>query len=218
MATEVAAATSELQAEAPAAAEKQPHKLERRWTFWYDNQSKPKQGAAWGSSLRKVYTFDTVEEFWWNIYPLKELSVSELLSDFSLYDQIFKPSKFPANADFHLFRAGVEPKWEDPECANGGKWTVTSSKKANLDNMWLETLMALIGEQFDESDEICGVVASVRQRQDKLSLWTKTAANEAVQMGIGRKWKEIIDVTDKISYNFHDDSKRERSAKSRYGV
>jgi translation initiation factor 4E len=43
---------------------KTPHKLERRWTFWFDNQSKPKQGAAWGSSLRNIYTFDTVEEFW----------------------------------------------------------------------------------------------------------------------------------------------------------
>ena len=42
--------------------------------------------------------------------------------------------------------------------------------------------MALIGEQFDEADEICGVVASVRQRQDKLSLWTKNAANEAAQV------------------------------------
>ena len=44
---------------------KQPHKLERKWAFWLDNQSKPKQGAAWGTSLRKAYTFDTVEEFWW---------------------------------------------------------------------------------------------------------------------------------------------------------
>ena len=58
----------------------------------------------------------------------------------SLYDQILKPSKFPANADFHLFKTGVEPKWEDPECANGGKWTVTSSRKDNLDTMWLETV------------------------------------------------------------------------------
>ncbi|CAK9180200.1 unnamed protein product [Ilex paraguariensis] len=180
---------------------KQPHKLERKWTFWFDNQSKAKQGAgAWGSGLRKAYTFDTVEEFW------------------CLYDQIFRPSKFPANADFHLFKGGIEPKWEDPECANGGKWTVTSNKKPDLDNMWLETLMALIGEQFDEADEICGVVASVRQRQDKLALWTKTASNEAAQMSIGRKWKEIIDVADKISYNFHDDAKKERSAKGRYNV
>lgn len=42
--------------------------------------------------------------------------------------------------------------------------------------------MALIGEQFDESDENCGVVASVRQKEDKISLWTKTAANEAAQV------------------------------------
>lgn len=63
MASEVAAATPEI----PAEAAKQPHQLERKWTFWYDNQSKPKQGAAWGSSLRKVYTFDTVEDFWWYV-------------------------------------------------------------------------------------------------------------------------------------------------------
>ncbi|KAF3968689.1 hypothetical protein ACB098_02G091800 [Castanea mollissima] len=184
----------------PTAVTKEPHRLERKWTFWFDNQSKPKQGAAWGTSLRKVYTFDTVEDFW------------------CLYDQIFKPSKLPANADFHLFKAGIEPKWEDPECAAGGKWSITSNRKASLDTMWLETMMALIGEQFDEADEICGVVASVRQRQDKLALWTRTAANEATQMSIGRKWKEIIDITDKITYSFHDDSKRERSAKSRYSV
>ncbi|KAG8373204.1 hypothetical protein BUALT_Bualt12G0146700 [Buddleja alternifolia] len=292
MASEVAAAAaaSEIPAEAPPATAQPPHKLERQWAFWFDNQSKPKQGAAWGSSLRKVYSFDTVEEFWcaqrfafwphcyileltlvpprvkmcftghwttkrpFSVSPItpgqflhnlgsyqtsnfpvnsdastsqdtQQSNVPSLISPgpfsveyASLYDQIFRPSKFPANADFHLFRAGVEPKWEDPECANGGKWTVMSSKKSDLESMWLETLMALIGEQFDDTEEICGVVASVRQRQDKLSLWTKTASNEAVQMGIGRKWKEIIDVTDKISFSFHDDSRRERSTKSRYAV
>lgn len=62
----------------------------------------------------------------------------------SLYDQIFKPSKVTVNADFHLFKAGIEPKWEDPECANGGKWTATSSRKANLETMWLETVIVLL--------------------------------------------------------------------------
>ena len=61
----------------------------------------------------------------------------------SLYDQIFKPSKLPANADFHLFKAGIEPKWEDPECAAGGKWSITSNRKAGLDTMWLETVNIL---------------------------------------------------------------------------
>ncbi|WOL06160.1 eukaryotic translation initiation factor [Canna indica] len=177
-----------------------PHRLERKWTFWFDNQTKPKEGAAWGTTLRNVYTFDTVEEFW------------------CLYDQIFRPSKLPANADFHCFKTGIEPKWEDPECANGGKWSLTC-RKATLDTMWLETLMALIGEQFDENEDICGVVASVRERQDRLALWTKSASNEAVQMRIGRKWKEIIESDDKIAYSFHNDPRRDRSHRGgRYNV
>jgi Eukaryotic initiation factor 4E len=61
----------------------------------------------------------------------------------SLYDQVFKPSKLLANADFHLFKTGIEPKWEDPECANGGKWSVTVSRKPQLDTMWLETVFIL---------------------------------------------------------------------------
>ncbi|KAI9084536.1 hypothetical protein K1719_033524 [Acacia pycnantha] len=56
---EVVAATTE----AVAADTVSKHNLDRKWTFWFDNQTKPKQGAAWGTSLRKVYTFDTVEEF-----------------------------------------------------------------------------------------------------------------------------------------------------------
>ncbi|CAL4933682.1 unnamed protein product [Urochloa decumbens] len=191
----VAATTPEVAAtEAGAAAEaKGPHKLHRQWTFWYDIQSKPKPGAAWGTSLKKAYTFDTVEEFW------------------SLYDQIFRPSKLTGNADFHLFKAGVEPKWEDPECANGGKWTVPCNRKATFETMWLET--------FDETEDICGIVASVRQRGDKLALWTRTASNEAVQVNIGKKWKDVIDYNDKITYTFHDDSRREKPSRGgRYTV
>lgn len=71
MATEVAVPEAmEVITEAEEAAaetkkQPEPHKLERKWTFWFDNNSKPKQGAAWGTALRKMYTFDTVEEFWW---------------------------------------------------------------------------------------------------------------------------------------------------------
>ncbi|KAG2537638.1 hypothetical protein PVAP13_9NG307300 [Panicum virgatum] len=141
----VTATTPEVVAtEGGAAAEaKGPHKLHRQWTFWYDIQSKPKPGAAWGTSL----------------------------------------------------------------------------KKATFETMWLETLMALIGEQFDETEDICGIVASARQRGDKLALWTKTASNEAVQVNIGKKWKDVIDFNDKITYTFHDDSRREKPSRGgRYTV
>jgi translation initiation factor 4E/cellulose synthase A len=52
--------------------------------------------------------------------------------------------------------------------------------------------MALIGEQFDETEDICGIVASVRQRGDKLALWTRTASNEAVQVGFGSHTNSVI--------------------------
>jgi translation initiation factor 4E len=63
--------TGELVTEQPQP-QPQPHKLERKWTFWFDNQSK--QGAAWGTCLRKVYSFDTVEDFWWHVFPLSIFS------------------------------------------------------------------------------------------------------------------------------------------------
>ncbi len=43
-------------------------------------------------------------------------------------------------------------------------------------------LLAMIGEQFEESDEICGAVVSVRRAQDKIAIWTKTASNEVAQV------------------------------------
>ena len=43
-------------------------------------------------------------------------------------------------------------------------------------------LLACIGEQFTEGDEICGIVVNVRAKQDKLCVWTKTASNEAAQV------------------------------------
>lgn len=56
-------------------------------------------------------------------------------------------------------------------------------------------LMALIGEQFDEAEEICGIVASVRQRGDKLALWTRTASNEAVQVNFRSPLQFILFIT-----------------------
>lgn len=42
----------------------QPHPLEHSWTFWFDGQSAKSKQAAWGTTIRPIYTFTTVEEFW----------------------------------------------------------------------------------------------------------------------------------------------------------
>ncbi|KAM3306808.1 eukaryotic translation initiation factor 4E-1-like [Capsicum chacoense] len=139
------------------------HPLEHSWTFWFDNPVAKSRQAAWGSSLRNVYTFSTVEDFW------------------GAYNNIHHPSKLVVGADLHCFKHKIEPKWEDPVCANGGTWKMSFSK-GKSDTSWLYTLLAMIGHQFDHEDEICGAVVSVRGKGEKISLWTKNAANETAQV------------------------------------
>lgn len=45
------------------------HPLETKWTLWFDNpEGKQKQNhTQWGQTLRAVYTFGTVEDFWWYV-------------------------------------------------------------------------------------------------------------------------------------------------------
>lgn len=44
------------------------HFLENSWTFWFDNPSSKSNQVTWGSSLRSLYTFATIEEFWrWDL-------------------------------------------------------------------------------------------------------------------------------------------------------
>nr|ABU97503.1 eukaryotic initiation factor 4E [Capsicum annuum] len=176
------------------------HPLEHSWTFWFDNPEAKSKQAAWGSSRRNVYTFSTVEDFW------------------GAYNNIHHPSKLVVGADLHCFKHKIEPKWEDPVCANGGTWKMSFSK-GKSDTSWLYTLLAMIGHQFDHEDEICGAVVSVRGKGEKISLWTKNAANETAQVSIGKQWKQFLDYSGSVGFIFHDDAKRlDRNAKNRYTV
>ncbi|KAJ4809950.1 eukaryotic translation initiation factor 4E [Rhynchospora pubera] len=175
------------------------HPLEHSWTLWFDNPSAKSKSAAWGSSIRPIYTFSTVEDFW------------------GLYNNINNPSKLAVGADLHCFKNKIEPKWEDPVCANGGKWTINCSRLKS-DQLWLYTLLAMIGEQFEYGDEICGAVLSVRGKQERVAIWTKNASNEAAQISIGRQWKEIVDYKEQIGFLVHEDAKLEKQPKNRYSV
>ena len=58
----------------------QPHPLEHSWTFWFDNPNAKNKQAAWGSSIRPIYNFSTVEEFW--RYPIPRSFFSSSFSPF----------------------------------------------------------------------------------------------------------------------------------------
>ncbi|VDM78172.1 unnamed protein product [Strongylus vulgaris] len=62
-----------------------------------------------------------------------------------------------------------------------------------LDSIWLELLLAMTGEQFgDDSDLICGLVCSVREKGSKIEMWTKEWKAEEGNMRIGYKFFHSI--------------------------
>ncbi len=77
-------------------------------------------------------------------------------------------------SDLHLFREGIKPAWEDPNNCKGGHWTIRL-KKGLTSYYWEELLFAIIGEQFDVGNEICGLSCCIRHGEDVLTLWNRNA-------------------------------------------
>ncbi|KAH9495316.1 hypothetical protein Btru_018861 [Bulinus truncatus] len=127
------------------------HPLQNSWAMWFFKNDK---GRDWKDNLRVITTFDTVEDFW------------------GLYNHTLPASKLQSGCDYSVFKAGIQPMWEDPQNKKGGRWLINlnkSQRQTHLDDFWLETLLCLIGEGFDEhSDDICGATVNIRTKGDKL--------------------------------------------------
>jgi len=107
------------------------------------------------------------------------------------------PSKLEKNSNYHLFKKGIKPMWEDDANANGGKWVLTMKNNPQLlDRCWNWLAMALVGEDLDEGDEICGAVVSLRSKVDRIQLWTRSKDDVEKINGIGRKMVKLLDVSE----------------------
>ncbi|KAJ9098641.1 hypothetical protein QFC21_004289 [Naganishia friedmannii] len=165
------------------------HPLSTPWTLFYGtpnlakNLPKKESGetvekaASWMEDIRKVITFDSVEEFW------------------GLHNNIVQPSGLVQRADYYLMRDGVLPAWEDPVNKHGGKWAVQFPRdrtRDRIDQMWLYTILAAIGETFetdagdrkdfsstpDQRGMITGVILNARPNFYRLNIWTKEAPED----------------------------------------
>uniref|UniRef100_A0A6A7G4Y5 Eukaryotic initiation factor 4E n=1 Tax=Hirondellea gigas TaxID=1518452 RepID=A0A6A7G4Y5_9CRUS len=177
------------------------HALQHKWVFWFD-QPKKKQRAGmlslkeWNASLEQVYEFDTVEDFW------------------CLFNNLLPASMIDRGASYSLFKSGVRPEWEDSANDGGGRWFFTLKEKdrEQTDEFWLYLVLGLIGDIIDVKDDICGAVISPRERELRVSLWTKTASNEATQMEIGHNIRRVLKFPGRVGLNYrtHDNDSRSR--------
>jgi len=66
-------------------------------------------------------------------------------------------------------------------------------------------VLACIGNSFEDEEEVCGIVVSLRKQYDKISLWTKTASSAEKTKRIGQQLKELLEIpqSTKIEYTLH---------------
>lgn len=167
------------------------HPLNSKWTLWYTKPAVDRN-ESWADLLKPIVSFDTVEEFW------------------GIYHAVPKAMDLPLKSDYHLFRNGIKPEWEDSANSEGGKWSFQfRNKKTDIHEIWTRALLSVIGEtiESDDQDEVNGVVLNVRRNGFRIGLWTKDCDEKAL-MPIGSRFKKVLKLSDndRIEFMRHRDS------------
>ncbi|KAG9311895.1 translation initiation factor eIF 4e-like domain-containing protein [Chiua virens] len=193
----------------PGAVMKAPeHPLQFTWTIYHDTKAKAPvkstgddnvpfsavpESEDYEAGLTVIGEFDTVESFC------------------RYFNWLKPPSKLERNSNYHIFKSGIKPMWEDAANAQGGKWVLTmKNNPALLDRCWTWLAMALVGEELEEGDEICGAVVSLRSKVDRIQLWTRNKDDVERLNGIGKKLVKLLDVSEadsiglEFQYNTED--------------
>jgi len=176
------------------------HPLQNNWQLWY---YKPDKSKHWADNQLSVTSFSTVEDFW------------------ALYNHIELASNLQVGCDYSIFKNGIEPMWEDPRNKRGGRWVFAFGKKnvsaKELDEMWLEVLLCLIGEGFgEESDQVCGAVINIRPKMDKIAIWTNDCKSGQAVLKIGKILKQRMGYADAGNYEAHGDTQTRQGSTARH--
>ncbi|XP_078389894.1 eukaryotic translation initiation factor 4E type 2-like isoform X2 [Cetorhinus maximus] len=129
------------------------------------------------------------------------------------YSHLVRPGDLTGHSDFHLFKEGIKPMWEDEANKNGGKWIIRL-RKGLASRFWENIILAMLGEQFMVGEEICGVVVSIRFQEDIISVWNKTASDQATTARIRDTLRRVLNLPPStiMEYKTHTDSIKDNSS------
>ncbi|KAL1123110.1 hypothetical protein AAG570_002198, partial [Ranatra chinensis] len=168
------------------------HKLQYSYWLWYSRRSPGKAvqtSQNFDQHLKLIGSFGSVEQFW------------------AINSHLTRPSDLQSHSDFHLFKIGIKPMWEDEANQRGGKW-ILRLRKGLASRCWENLVLAMLGEQFMVGQEICGAVVSIRFQEDIICIWNKTASDQATTARIRDTMRRVLNLPPNtiLEYKTHNDS------------
>ncbi|XP_046395961.1 eukaryotic translation initiation factor 4E type 2 [Ischnura elegans] len=171
------------------------HRLQYKYAMWFSRRSPGKLAPtqSYAQNLKLIGHFMTVEQFW------------------TLYSHLVRPSELPSFSDFHLFKVGIKPIWEDEANHKGGKWIVRL-RKGLASRCWENLVLAMLGEQFMVGEEICGAVVSIRLQEDLISVWNKSSSDQVTTLRIRDTLRRVLNLppSTTMEYKTHNENRNFR--------
>jgi len=173
------------------------HRLQYAYCLWFSRRTPGNKSSSqsYDQNLKIIGTFASVEQFW------------------AFYSHLVRPSDLASHSDFHLFKDGIKPLWEDDANKDGGKWIVRL-RKGLASRCWENLILAMLGEQFMVGEEICGAVVSIRFQEDIISVWNKTASDQVTTTRIRDTLRRVLNLPPNtiMEYKTHTDSLKDNSS------
>ncbi|GBG79251.1 hypothetical protein CBR_g29302 [Chara braunii] len=172
------------------------HPLHNCFVFWYTRrQAGLRTQVAYEDSIKKISEFSTVEGFWGS------------------YCHMSRAQDLPNPTDLHLFKKGIRPLWEDAANRSGGKW-ILRFRKTLSGRYWEDLVMALVGDQLDAGDSVCGAVLSIRFGEDIISVWNRSSSDPQAVMTLKDSIKRHLRLPPQyvMEYKPHDASLKDNSS------
>ncbi|KAL9646127.1 hypothetical protein ABK040_008005 [Willaertia magna] len=162
------------------------HLLKYNYSFSYFRKEK---GMDYEECMKNVGEFQTVEDFW------------------SLYTHMKRPYELKVSMDYHVFKMGIKPMWEDEQNKTGGRWMLRC-KSGYSARIWEDLLLAFVGQQFQDSDDINGCVISIRENHDIISIWNKSGQDKDLNERLRVDLMKLLNLptSTKLEYKVHQES------------
>lgn len=118
-----------------------------------------------------------------------------------LYDGTMRKDALGRKIDaFSLFKRGIRPEWEDPQNTKATEWSTAKAFDLDVDVMWENLVLGLIGQTIEECDEICGcrVVDKYKksnkspQPHYRLELWLKLGVSKEKAESLKVRLLEVL--------------------------